>query len=53
MHIFNMWAIIMQSFNIKEWNLLELQIKKTDTLYAFRMAKLSEFNTLKKIRKYL
>ena len=26
MHIFNMWTIIMQSLNEKEWKLLELQI---------------------------
>ena len=25
-HIFNVWTIIMQSLNIKEWNLFELQI---------------------------
>ena len=25
-HIFNLWTIIMQSLNIKEWNLFELQI---------------------------
>ena len=26
-HIFNGWTIIMQSFNKKEWNRFELQIK--------------------------
>ena len=29
MHIFNMWTIIMQSLNEKEWKLLELQITQT------------------------
>ena len=28
-HIFNDWTIIMQSLNIKEWKLLELQITQT------------------------
>ena len=28
-HIFNVWTIIMQSLNIKEWILLELQITQT------------------------
>ena len=33
-HIFKVWTIIMQSLNIKEWILLELQITQTlrDTL---------------------
>ena len=42
----------MQSLNIKEWKLLELQIKKPDTPYKFRMEKMSKFNTLK-MWKYL
>ena len=28
-HIFNVWTIIMQSLNIKEWKLFELQITQT------------------------
>ena len=28
-HIFYVWTIIMQSLNIKEWKLLELQITQT------------------------
>ena len=28
-HIFNVWTIIVQSLNIKEWILLELQITQT------------------------
>ena len=28
-HISNVWTIIMQSLNIKEWKLLELQIPQT------------------------
>ena len=28
-HMFNIWTIIMQSLNIKEWKLLELQITQT------------------------
>ena len=28
-HMFNVWTIIMQSLNIKEWKLLELQITQT------------------------
>ena len=28
-HILNVWTIIMQSLNMKEWKLLELQITKT------------------------
>ena len=28
-HIFNVWTIIMQSLNIKQWKLLELQITQT------------------------
>ena len=28
-HIFNLWTIIMQSLNIKEWKLFELQITQT------------------------
>ena len=28
-HIFNVWTIIMQSLNVKEWKLLELQITQT------------------------
>ena len=29
MHIFNVWTMIRQSLNIKEWNLLELGITQT------------------------
>ena len=28
-HIFNVWTIIMQSLNLKEWKLFELQITQT------------------------
>ena len=28
-HIFNVWPIIMQSLNVREWILLELQITQT------------------------
>ena len=36
-HIFNMWAIIRQSLNKKEWKLLELQITQTWYPKVFRM----------------
>ena len=36
----------MQSLNIKEWKLFELQIRQT--WRAFRMEKMSKFNTGKK-----
>ena len=38
-HIFNVWTIIMQSLNMKEWILLELQLHKLGTPYAFPMEK--------------
>ena len=47
MHIFNVWTIIMQRLNIKEWKLFEL-LDKPDTPYTFRMEKISKFNSRKK-----
>ena len=38
-HIFNVWTIIMQSLNIKEWKLFELQITQTWHPYAFQKEK--------------
>ena len=35
-HIFNMWTIIMQSFDKKEWKLLELQITQLGTPKVLR-----------------
>ena len=58
MHMFNVWIIIMQSSNIKEWKLLELQINqarhplsihKPDTLLAFYRKK--SFKTPKNEKK--
>ena len=28
-HVFNVWTVIVQSLNIKEWTLFELQITQT------------------------
>ena len=38
----------MQSFNIKEWKLFELQFTQTRHPYAFPKEKMSKFNTRKK-----
>ena len=40
-HIFKVWTIIMQSLNIKEWKMLELQITQTSNPLALRMEKMS------------
>ena len=47
-YIFNMWTIIMQSLNKKEWILLELQITQTRHPKAFWMEKMSKLNTPQK-----
>ena len=43
--IFNVWTLIVQSLNIKEWILLDLQITQTGYPQSFRMDK---FNTPQK-----
>ena len=48
----NVWTITMQSLNVKEWKLLELQITQTRRPYAFRMEKCPSPTPVKK-RKYL
>ena len=45
--------IIMQSFHIEEWKLLELQITQTIHPKPFPSEKNSKFNTRQKLRKYL
>ena len=54
MHIFNVWPTIMQSLNIMEWKLFELQIKLfelpiTQTWHPLRISdgKMSKLNTCK------
>ena len=52
MHILNVWTIIMQSLNIKEWKLLELQITQTwHTLCTSEGKNVSKFNTCEKCEK--
>ena len=51
-HIFNVWTIIMQSSNIKEWNLFEIQIDYTQiTQCKYSKVIMSKFNTPKYIIK--
>ena len=47
-HMFNVWTIIMQSLNIKEWKLLELQIIQTRNHLSISNKKMSKFNTRQK-----
>ena len=47
MHIFNVWTIIIQSLNIKEWKLFELQIKQTWHTLRILNGKMFKFNTHK------
>ena len=44
-HTFNVWTIIMQSLNIKEWNLFELEITQTRHPLGILDEKMSKFNT--------
>ena len=41
-HMFNVWTIIMQSFNIKELKLLELQITQTRNHLSISNEKMSQ-----------
>ena len=47
-HIFNVQTIAMQSFNIKEWKLLELQITQTRHTLSISDGKMPKFNAHKK-----
>ena len=50
--MFNVWTIIMQSLNIKEWKLLELQITQTRNHLSISNEKMSKFKTLINEKKY-
>ena len=45
MHSFNVWTIIMQKLNIKEWILLELHIAQTGHPQSISEEEMSKFNT--------
>ena len=47
MLMFNVWIIIIQSLNIKEWKLLELQITQTRHPFSILQKKMSKFKTPK------
>ena len=46
-HMFNVWIINMQSLNIKEWKLFELQITQTRHPLIILQKKMSNFKTPK------
>ena len=48
MHILNVWTIIVQSLNIKEWKLLEIQITQTRHPLSISDGNMSKFNTPQK-----
>ena len=47
LYMFNVWTIIIQSLNIKEWKLLQLQITQARHPWAFQMEKMSKYNSPK------
>ena len=50
-HMFNIWTIIMQSLNIKEWKLFELQITQTRNHLSISNEKMSKFKAPQKWKK--
>ena len=50
-HMLNVWTIIMQSLNIKEWKLLELQITQTRNHLSISNEKMSQVQHPSKMEK--
>ena len=49
--MFNVWLIVMQSLNIKEWKLLELQITQTRHPLSILKKKMTKFKIPKNEKK--
>ena len=50
MHMFNVWTMIMQSLNIKEWKLFELHITHHLSILNGKMSKFNPLQNEKNIR---